>query len=51
LPDEQKARAAGQLSTTRDVSAAMPELRADAVRWMLENPPAATDAAITTDTR
>lgn len=38
LPDEQKARAAEQLSQSSGVFAPMTELRADAYRWMLENP-------------
>lgn len=43
LPAEQKARAASQLSLGQGIDE-MPELRADAFRWMLENPPSAPDA-------
>jgi hypothetical protein len=48
LPAEQKARAASQLSLGQGIEE-MPELRADAFRWMLENPPSATDAGATAD--
>jgi hypothetical protein len=46
---EQKARAAGQLAAGQGASEEMPELRADAFRWLLENPPAGTDPSATAD--
>jgi hypothetical protein len=48
LPAEQKARVASQLSLRQGVDE-MPELRADAFRWMLENPSPAPDANATAD--
>ena len=48
LPAEQKARAASQLSLGQGIDE-MPELRADAFRWMLENPSPAPDANATAD--
>ena len=48
LPAEQKARAASQLSLGQGIDE-MPELRADAFRWMLENPPLETAANATAD--
>ena len=48
LPAEQKARAASQLSLGQGIDE-MPELRADAFRWMLENPPSAPAANATAD--
>jgi hypothetical protein len=49
LPAEQKTRAASRLSMEQGAFATMPELRADAFRWMLENPPSATPADAPTD--
>ena len=45
LSSEQKTRAADFLSTGPGVFMKAPELRADAIRWLLENPPAEVDAS------